>query len=103
MAESNIRIDEGIKRGPRKVYKHRRRSPKADLGSWSIPEGLDAQEVINRYLTEETTSQVATQYGLSRKALVKWLRETAPDQWKQVQVIRALCRKDDGDEGIEGA
>ena len=103
MAESHIRIDEGIKRGPRKTYKHRRRSPKADLGSWSIPEGLDPQEVINRYLTEETTSQVATQYGLSRKALVKWLREVAPDQWKQVQVIRALCRKDDGDEGIEGA
>lgn len=93
------RIDKGIKR----TYSHKPRSPKADLGSWVIPSTLDPREVLDRYLTESTTSGIAAQYGISRKALVKWLRTTLPEAWKQVQIVRALCRKDDGDEGIEGA
>ena len=38
----NIRIDKGVKR-PRlgTTYKHKPVSPKADLGTWKIPEGLD--------------------------------------------------------------
>ena len=106
MAESHIRIDEGIKRGPKaaKTRQDRiRRSPKPDLGSWVIPEGLTPQRVLERYWTEESTSQIAGQYGLSRKALVRWLREQCPEEWKQVQVVRALCRKDDGDDGLEVA
>lgn len=93
------RIDKGIKR----TYQHKPVSPKADLGTWVIPEDLDPYEVLDRYLAESTTSNIAAQYGLSRKALVKWLRTTLPEAWHQVQIVRALCRKDDGDEGIEGA
>ena len=103
MAESHVRIDEGIKRGPRKPQDKPRRSPKPDLGTWVIPEGLTPQTVLERYWTEESTSQIAGQYGLSRKALVRWLREQCPIEWKQVQIARALCRKDDGDEGLEVA
>ena len=103
MAESHVRIDEGIKRGPRKPQERIRRSPKADLGTWVIPEGLTPQTVLERYWTEESTSQIASQYGLSRKALVRWLREQCPQEWKEVQIARALCRKDDGDEGLEVA
>ena len=94
------RIDKGIPRGPRKAL---RRSPKADLGSWVIPSDLNPETVLERYLTESTTSQIASEYGLSRKALVKWLREVKPKEWKEIQLIRAHCRLDDGEDGIEGA
>ena len=104
MAESHIRIDEGIKRGPRNKRRSvpRRRDEATGLVQ-GIPPDLDPLEVLERYLTEQTTSQIAQSYNLSRKTLVGWLREQAPDRWKQVQIARALCRKDDGDDGIEGA
>ena len=104
MAESHIRIDEGLKRGPRKrLGKLTNPSPKADLGSWQIPPDLKPEDVLDQYLTEQTTSQIAARFGLSRKALVRWLREVVPDQWRQVQLIRAHCRIEDGEDGIEGA
>ena len=94
----NIRIDKGVKR-PR--YKHKPVSPKADLGTWKIPEGLDPDEVLVEYLAAATTSSIAQRYGLSRKALVGWLREKRPEQWKRVQVLRALVQKEDSEEGLE--
>ena len=101
--EAHVRIDEGVKRGPRKPQEARRRSPKADLGSWVIPADLNPHDVIQRFLTESTTSHIAAQYGLSRKALVKYLRATVPNEWKEAQVLRALCRKEDGDDGLDSA
>lgn len=97
------RIDEGVKRGPRIAQRAPRRSPKADLGSWVIPKDLSPDEIIERYLTESTTGQIAAQYGLSRKALTKWLREQRPREWKQVQIVRALANKEDGVDGIKGS
>ena len=78
-------------------------SPKADLGSWQIPPDLNPHEVLQRYLTEATTSQIAGQYGLSRKALVKWLRSTVPTEWKEIQLIRAHANLEQGEDGIEDA
>ena len=95
------RIDKGVERGPRNG--HRPPVKREDNGKVSIPEGLDPQVVLDRYLTESTTSQIAQEFGVSRKTLVRWIRDVAPDQWKKVQVVRALCRKEDGDEGIETA
>ena len=104
MAEAHIRIDEGIARGPRPAKNpHKLKSPKADLGTWVIPKDLDPDEVLAEYLAAHTTSSIAARYGLSRKALVGWLREQRPEQWKRVQVLRALIRKEDGDEQIETA
>ena len=100
MTEALKRIDAGIKRGPRKAP---RLPTKRQDRAGPIPEGLDPDVVLERYLTESTTSQIAQEYGTSRKTLVRWLVEQRPDQWKQIQVIRALCRKEDSDEGIEGA
>lgn len=91
------RIDKGIER-PR--YEHKPILPQPETGHPSIPVGLDPKEVLDRYLTEATTSQIATEYGISRKCLVRWLRDVVPDAWNQVQIIRALCRKDDADEGL---
>jgi len=95
------RIDKGMARGPRN--KHKPPAKRSETGHPSIPAGLQADQVLERYLTETTTSQIAQEYGVSRKCLIRWLRDVAPDKWKQVQIVRALCRKDDGDEGIEVA
>ena len=97
------RIDRGVKRGPKATRKAVTVSPKADLGSWTIPLDLNPHEVLQRYLTEATTSQIAGQYGLSRKALVKWLRSTVPNEWKEIQLIRAHANLDKGEEGIDEA
>src|SRR3990167_6320543 len=94
------RIDKGIERNN---LSSPGRTPAADLGSWVIPEGLNPHKVLERYLAEPTTSQIASEYGLSRKALTKWLRTTIPIEWKEAQVLRALYRKDLGDEGLETA
>ena len=102
MAE-HIRIDEGVKRGPtskRRSVKRRRDATGAMEG---IPPDLDPRIVLEQYLDATTTSEIALQYGLKRKTLVGWLRTVMPEQWKQVQVVRALCRHEDGDEGIETA
>ena len=103
--QAHVRIDEGIRRGPRLKSKRRNGklvnpSPKADLGTWIIPPDLDPQEVLDRYLTEATTSQIAAQYGLSRKALVRWLRTVRPADWKEVQLIRAHCNLEAGEDGL---
>ena len=103
MAEAHIRIDEGIKRGPKRKYQHKPKSPIADLGTWKIPADLDPDEVCAEYLAAASTSSIAARYGLSRKALVAWLREVRPDAWKRVQVLRALIRKEDADESLENA
>ena len=106
MAE-HVRIDEGVKRGPKRRPIRNglptNKAPKADLGTWHIPPDLDPKEVIERYLTESTTSQIAAEYGLSRKALTKWLREKLPNEWKTAQILRALCRKEDAEDGLECA
>jgi len=69
----------------------------------AIPPNLDPREVLDKYLTEQTTSQIAQSYGISRKSLVAWLRQVMPAEWKHVQIVRALVRKDDGNDGFETA
>ena len=96
----HIRIDEGVKRGPKHAHKPPKKRPE---GNGQIPADLSPATVIERYLTESTTGQIAYSYGVSRKTLVRWLQTHAPEQWREVQVIRALCRKEDADEQIETA
>ena len=93
------RIDEGIPRGPKRRSVPKRRNPETGQVQ-AIPPDLDPQTVLNQYLTEKTTSQIAKQYGLTRKSLVAWLRKIVPEQWYDVQAVRAFCRKDDGDEQL---
>ena len=104
--EAHVRIDEGIKRGP-KVQRRPgpgklRRNPETGKVQ-AIPDNLDHKEVLARYLSEDTTSQIAQSYGVTRKSLVAWLRQVAPKEWKQVQLIRAHDRKELGNEEIESA
>ena len=80
-----------------------RPSHKADIGTWVIPKDLDPDAVIQQYLSEATTSHIAQQYGISRKAMTKWLREQRPKEWKQAQIVRALAMKEDSEEGMLSA
>jgi hypothetical protein len=105
--EANVRIDKGIKRGPKVQARpgpgKLARNPETGHIVKLIPDDLDPNTVLQRYLTEETTSQIAASYGVSRKTLTAWLREKQPDQWKRVQIIRALDMKDKGNDGLEVA
>lgn len=100
----HVRIDEGIKRGPKgkRLSVPRRRDPETGLVQ-AIPPNLDPREVLERYLTEQTTSQIAKSYGLTRKSLVAWLREVCPEEWRRVQIVRALDRRESADEGLDTA
>lgn len=99
--EAHVRIDEGVKRGPRKrTSVALRRDPETNRVE-GIPEGLDAEAILEQYLSEKTTSHIAKELGVRRKTLVAWLRATNPKRWKEVQVIRALVRKEDADEDLE--
>lgn len=106
----HVRIDKGVKRGPKKLPKAQKRGPRPNLPRTAdgrilsvIPPDLKPGEVLQRYLSEETTSQIASSYGISRKTLTQWLREVAKDEWRKVQIIRALDIKDKGNEQLEVA
>ena len=92
----NVRIDKGLKRGPR--YKHRPPVKRDEQGKFleAIPPDLDPDHVLELYLSRPTTSLIAKELGLRRSTLIHWIREQRPDQWKRVQVIRALLMKEDG-------
>ena len=96
----HVRIDEGVKRGPR----HRKPSPlrrDPETGAvQAIPQDLDPQYVLDLYLQAPTTSTVARTLGLRRSSLTLWLRERCPEDWKNVQIARALIRKEDADEDL---
>ena len=104
MTEAHIRIDEGIKRGPKKQRLALARKP-VDESKLSpiIPAHLDPREVLERYLAEPHTSKIAESYGVTRRNLTRWLKDVCPVEWKQVQVVRALIFKEDGNEGLETA
>lgn len=99
----NVRIDKGIKRGPKKQRVAIQRPQESQDLSPIIPITLDPKEVLERYLSEAKTSKIAESYGVRRRNLVRWLREVAPAEWKQVQVVRALIFKEDGMEAMEEA
>ena len=102
MAE-HIRIDEGIKRGKRKKDERVLPPGHPDLGTWKIPENLDPEEVIKRYLIDGKTATIAARYGVSRKALTRWLREVKPQEWREAQRLRAHTMLEDSEEQISDA
>ena len=98
--ESHIRIDDGVKRDVHPQPPALR--PKEGL-SWTIPDNLDPDHILNEYLTNQATSPIAVKYGIRRAALTRWLQQQRPQQWREVQAIRALCTKEDGTEMIYDA
>jgi len=99
MAESHIRIDDGIKRGPRK--------PKTTLEATRAPytvalrplHHLDpaerqsiANSVLDRYINGEQVAKIAPDHNVSDVTIYALLLRENQEAWKDVQTARALAR-----------
>lgn len=57
--------------------------------------------ILDRYLSDERTVDIAKTYGVTSQALGKHLLKLVPDQWQEAQVARAVARKDRAEEDLE--
>lgn len=104
MTEAHVRIDDGMKRGPRKSRNGvRKRDPETGQSMAVIPADLLPATVLQRYLGDESTAVIAASYGVSRSRLHQWLLEHAEDHWKKAQVARALTALEKAKDGLDGA
>ena len=63
----------------------------------------DPQVILQRYLSDESTSTIAAAYGVTRQALGKHLLKHAEEDWKEAQVARAIARKEKAEDDLEAA
>jgi predicted DNA-binding protein YlxM (UPF0122 family) len=54
----------------------------------------DPKTILQRYLSDESTKDIAKSYGVTRQALGQFLLKTAEGEWKEAQVARAISRKE---------
>lgn len=59
--------------------------------------------ILRRYLSDESTKDIAASYGVTRQALGQFLLKHAEQDWKDAQVARALARKEQAEDMIESA
>ena len=108
MAESHIRIDEGVKRGPRTRQKAPRNASNTpvDPSLAYDPQklvGVDINQILTRYLNGETSTQIAKSLNCTRQGLGYFLRENAEEDWKNAQVIQAIERKEQAEDELGNA
>lgn len=63
--------------------------------------GVDPKEILKRYLSDETTLDIAGSYSVTRQALSKFLLKHAEEDWKEAQVARAIARKEKAEDDLE--
>jgi hypothetical protein len=103
--KSHVRIDDGIRKGPRKPgtsIKTRDRSIAVSGGN-SIPPDLDPAQVLMRYLGDERTADIAASYNVTRPALNRWLLDHAEQDWRNAQIARAISRKERAEDELDEA
>ena len=64
---------------------------------------VDPKHVLERYLAEETGTQIAKSYGVTRAALSYFMLKHAEEEWKDAQVVKAMKRKEDAEDLLERA
>ena len=99
--EAFVRIDQGVKRGPRKQRIGPRLAPLNVVGREYHPtklQGLDPFAVITRYLNGETSDQIALTLNCTRQGLSYYLRKTAEEDWREAQIVQAIERKDSAED-----
>ena len=106
MTEAHIRIDEGIKRGPR--LKPPAKAPrKAVERPGKLEQGklanLNVQPILERYIAGATSTEIAKDLGVTRQGLAWWMRKHAEEDWKEAQVIQAVERKEKAESELESA
>jgi hypothetical protein len=65
--------------------------------------GVDPKDILERYLGEETSTQIAASYGVTRAALSYFMLKHAEEQWKDAQVTKAMQRKENAEDLLETA
>lgn len=107
MSESHIRIDEGIKRGPRKKTGPKPSSPRRDNGQFLpvLPNDPDSiRKALQDYVAGATLQQIAQQHGVTKQAVYGWLLGELGGEQHSSLVTQALTsRIARGDEMIETA
>lgn len=63
----------------------------------------DPKLILQRYLSDESTSEIAKSYGVTRQALGQYLLSVAEEEWKSAQVARAIARKEDAEDDLSNA
>jgi hypothetical protein len=61
----------------------------------------DPKTILQRYLSDESTKDIAASYGVTRQALSKHLLLHAEQEWKDAQVSRAIARKESAEDDLE--
>jgi hypothetical protein len=62
----------------------------------------DPKTILARYLSDESTKDIAKCYGVTRQALGQFLLKHAETEWKEAQVARAIARKEQAEDDMEG-
>ena len=62
----------------------------------------DPKTILARYLSDESTKDIAATYGVTRQALGQFLLKHAESEWKEAQVARAISRKESAEDDLEG-
>jgi hypothetical protein len=61
----------------------------------------DPKTILARYLSDESTKDIAKCYGVTRQALGQFLLKHAETEWKEAQVARAIARKESAEDDLE--
>lgn len=61
----------------------------------------DPKAILERYLSDESTKQIAASFGVTRQALGKYLLAVAETEWKEAQVARAISRKESAEDDLD--
>lgn len=65
--------------------------------------GVDPDDLLKRYLSDESTKDIAATYDVTRQALGRYLLRHAEEDWKEAQVARAIARKEAAEDAMEVA
>jgi predicted DNA-binding protein YlxM (UPF0122 family) len=76
-------------------------APSASSGLPAL-RGADPKTILARYLSDESTKDIAKDFGVSRQALGQFLLKHAETEWKEAQVARAIARKEQAEDDMEG-
>ena len=59
---------------------------------------VEPAHVLDRYLKDETSTQIAKSYGVTRAALSYFMLKHAEEQWKDAQLVKAIRNKEDAED-----
>ena len=62
---------------------------------------VDPKTILQRYLSDESTKDIALSYGVTSQALSGFLLRTAEQEWKNAQVARAIARKEAAEDQLD--